>query len=147
VRVAEIGRAAGFEINHAFTERLRADHGLGVAEAVLLREYQLPAHRIPRVMALEQVRLAWHDVGLMDQATAGIDEYRAGLLQDPAWKLEGEADFFLNYAITLGAAVLPLFAPDAYRLPNDVVTIPLFEILGADRPPGRRRGSTRTGRT
>jgi AcrR family transcriptional regulator len=122
---------AGFEVNRAFTERLRAEHGLGMAEAVLMREYQLPSHRIPRLMALEQIRLTWHSEELMRQATLAIDEYRAGLLQDPAWQFEGEADFFLDYAITLGVAVLPIISPEAYRLPYDVVTVPLYEMLGA----------------
>ncbi len=121
----------GLELNHAFTEQLRVQHGLGMAEGVLLREYLLPSHRLPRVMALEQVRLAWHDEQLMRQAAVALDEYRAGLLADPAWQFETEADFFLNYAISLGAALMPMLAPDAYLLPLDVVTVPLFEILGA----------------
>ena len=120
---------AGFGVNHEFTERLRAEHGLGMAEAVLLREFQLPAHRVPRVMALEQIRLTWHDEALMRQAGATLDEYRAGLLEDPSWQFEGEADFFLNYAITLGIALMPTLAPDAFELPFDVVTIPLFDML------------------
>ena len=120
---------AGFQINHEFTEALRAEHGLGMAEAVLLREFLLPAHRLPRVMALEQVRLTWHDEELMSQADATLDSYRAGLLEDPSWAFEGEADFFLNYAITLGIALMPTLAPDAYDLPFDVVTRPLFELL------------------
>lgn len=119
----------GFQVNHEFTETLRAEHGLGMAEAVLLREFLLPSHRLPRVMALEQVRLTWHDEELMRQANATLDAYRAGLLADPAWAFEGEADFFLNYAISLGVALMPTLAPEVYDLPFDVVTIPLFERL------------------
>lgn len=123
----------GFQVNHEFTQALRAEHGLGMSEAVLLREFQLPSHRVPRTMALEQVRLAWHDDLLMRQANAILDEYRAGLLEDPTWQFEGEADFFLNYAITLGVALMPALAPQAYDLPFDVVTIPLFDLLQGDR--------------
>jgi len=122
-------------VTHAFVEDLRREHGLGMAEAVQLREYQLPSHRVPRVMALEQLRLAWHDDALMSRASAALDHYRAGLMQDPTWQFEGEADFFLNYAISLGAAIMPSIAPDAYRLPHDVVTIPLFDLLQAQQRP------------
>jgi len=159
VRVAEIARAAGFtegliysryrgklelfqdavrrqnevglKVNHAFVDDLRREHGLGMAEAVQLREYQLPSNRIPRVMALEQMRMSWHDPALMSQAEAVLDYYRAGLMEDPGWQFEGEADFFLNYAISVGAALVPSIAPDAYRLPYDVVTVPLFDLLQA----------------
>lgn len=69
----------------------------------------------------------------MRQANATLDEYRAGLLEDPSWQFEGEADFFLNYAISLGIALMPTLAPDAYRLPFDVVTIPPFDLLQGQR--------------
>lgn len=79
-----------------FVEDLRREHGHGMSEAVLLREYQLPSHRVPRVMALEQRRPAWHDDARVSQAGAVLDHYRAGLRDDPMWQSEGEADLFLS---------------------------------------------------
>lgn len=122
---------AGLQVNHAFTESLRADHGLGMAEAVLIREYQLPAHAVPRAMALEQVRLMWRYPELMQTANAEVDAFRRTLMQDPSWGFESEADFFLNYAISLGVATLPSLDPEAYQLPHHVVMVPLFDLLQA----------------
>ena len=156
VRVAQIARAAGFtvgliysryrgklelfqdavrrqnevglKVNHAFVDDLRREHGLGMAEAVQLREYQLPSNRIPRVMALEQMRMSWHQPDLRDVQEAEVE---AAFAHEPKPRTKRErseayARHHIEAALGIGASLTPWMYPEAHLLPYDVVTVPLL---------------------
>lgn len=118
---------AGWQLNHDFLQALEDDFGQGIAEAVMIREAQRPGRDLGRNMALEQLRMAWHDPELAAAARSQMDDYRADLLKRPGWDLiETEGDFTINIAVSLGTYALPRLAPKCFKLPWDVVTVPLF---------------------
>ena len=133
---------AGWELNHAFVTALERDHGPAVAEAVQWQQFQRPARSLGRAMALEQLRLTWHDESLRQAAAQERAAFRASLLERPGWAdYETEGDFILNVAIPYGLYVLPLFVPDADRLPYDVVTVPLHEAFESQKATGGPAGA------
>lgn len=124
--------AVGMEVNHAFTEDLRANHSPAIAEAVLAREAQRPGSEIARSMALEQIRLGWHHPELHRTQQRGLDEFRAQLLTTPGWdRYETETDFFLQFCLSWGLYLLPFLNPEVYRLPYDTVLTPLYDAFDA----------------
>ena len=129
---------AGLALNHAFTSALQSDFGTALAEAVLLREAQLPSRVVGRSMALEQIRLGWRHAPMAQAQNQALDDFRADLLQQPGWAdYESETDFFLQMALSWGAYLLPFLSPDVYALPYDVILIPLYARFEA-----RREGSS-----
>lgn len=129
---------AGLALNHAFTRALQRDFGTALAEAVLLREAQLPSRVVGRSMALEQIRLGWRHAPLAQAQNQALDDFRAELLQQPGWaEYESETDFMLQMALSWGAYLLPFLSPDVYALPYDVILVPLYAGFEA-----RREGSS-----
>lgn len=125
---------AGLALNNTFTTALYDDFGPAIAEAVLLREAQLPGREVGRSMALEQIRLGWRHASLAKAQDDALDEFRAGLLQQPGWAdYESETDFFLQMALSWGAYLLPFFNPDVHALPYDVVLTHLYASFAARR--------------
>jgi AcrR family transcriptional regulator len=122
--------AYGWRANADFMRSIEDVHGLAVAEAIYVREALKPGRSIARVMTLEESRLSWHNLRLL---TASIDElsaFRARLLTEPGWgEIETDADFFLNTAAPLGCLLLPRIVPEAFDLPWNAVTVPLFGAL------------------
>ena len=124
----EVQRRPGFEANEAFLSRLTASRGRGVAEAVLIREFMHPDAEGPRTLTLEQVRVAWHDTRLRDSLTRQAEEFVNSLRESPTGVPAGRdpvAYFHLATAIGLGLVLLPRLDPEAWRLPYDVMTVPL----------------------
>ena len=123
---------AGWKLNHDFAMALEDDFGQGIAEAVMIREAQKPGRDLGRNMALEQVRMTWHDPDLAAAARTQMDDFRADLLKRPGWGvIETEGDFTINIATSLGTYALPRLAPKCFKLPWDVVTMPLFAAFVA----------------
>ena len=122
----------GWQVNHEFFESLERDFGPGIAEGVTLREFMRPSIADGRAMALEQVRLTWHDEELAEATRIELDAFRTQLLQTPGWEAhETEDDFYLNVVIPYGAYVLPLLVPQAHLLAWAAITVPLQEHLRA----------------
>lgn len=124
----EIQRQPGFEANEAFLSRLTSSRGRGVAEAVLIREFMHPDAEGPRTLTLEQVRVAWHDTRLRESLTRQAEEFVNSLRESPTGVPAGRdpaAYFHLATAIGLGLVLLPRLDPGAWRLPYDVMTVPL----------------------
>lgn len=133
--------AAGFRLNNDYFGAIEAEYGPGVAAAVAFRESQRPGRELGRGIVLEQIRLAWHYPELFASAMAAMDDFRQELLAGDTWfAKETEAEFHISVAADTGGYLLPLLAPEVYRLPYDVVTIPVSEEL---RDRARRRRTTR----
>ena len=131
--------AFGWRENAEFMRSIECEHGLAVAEAIYFREALAPGRRSARVMTLEQLRLSWHDLQLLTTAINVLRSFREQLIQEPGWgQIETESDFFLNTAAPLGALLLPRMLPDAFILPWNAVTVPLFGVL-QDRPAQKHR--------
>ena len=131
--------AFGWRENAEFMRTIECKHGLAVAEAIYFREALSPGRRSARVMTLEQLRLSWHNIKLLTTAINVLRGFREQLIQEPGWgQIETEADFFLNTAAPLGALLLPRMLPDAFTLPWNAVTVPLFHVL-QDRPAQKHR--------
>jgi AcrR family transcriptional regulator len=121
--------ARNWRANEAFTQAVTEAHGPGIAEAVIIREFQRPELRTYRAISLEQVRMALHDETLRQAQWGELDALVAeAQANDPNWQpAVTPAHLHMSVAIGLGVTVLPILAPDAWKLPYDVVTIPLNE--------------------
>lgn len=118
----------GWELNAQYVARLEAEYGLAMAEAIQWQQFQRPRTRLGRVMALEQLRMTWHDASLMDAYVTEAISFRNSLLSRPGWaEFETEEDFILNVAVPYGLYWLALFVPGMDHLPYDVVTVPLYQ--------------------
>lgn len=113
---------AGWRLNAEYVDALTRDVGPGIAAAVLLREVQRPQRSLGRDMALELLRMSWHDRRLLRRAAAARDA------ADPSRGIDPR--FTLDESRELGSYLLPRFVPDAWRLPADVVTVPLHRLRG-----------------
>lgn len=121
--------ARNWRANEVFHQGIAAVHGPGIAEAVVIREFQRPDLRGYRAISLEQVRMALHDERLREVQWGELELLVAqALAEDPNWAAAGTpAHLHLSVAIGLGVTVLPILAPEAWLLPYDVVTVPLDE--------------------
>ncbi len=114
--------------NDAFLREVGEAQGPGVADAVGLREFQRPDFAFERVLALEQLRLSWHDRTMLRLQDEILDPLSQDLaIRHPEWPPDRVAgEVHLGYALGVGAYFLAVLVPDAYRLPFEVVTIPLL---------------------
>jgi len=109
--------------------------GPGRADAVLWREYMRPEHQRGRNLGLEQLRVGWREPVLRDATDAAEKVFTEGCI---AANPGQDSDVIvsrvhLDFAQGYGAMLLPTFAPLAWSLPFDVVTVPL---LGGPRREG-----------
>jgi hypothetical protein len=74
-------------------------------------------------MALELLRLSWHDPDMLAEATAAMDAADPSGGHDPNYSLDSAIDF--------GTYLLPRFAPDAWQLPLSSVTVPWHDQRNA----------------
>ena len=122
--------AHGWQANASFMRHIEDAHGLAVAEAIYLREALRPGRSIARVMTLEQARLSWHHLRLLNASVDELRQFRARLLTESGWgEIETDADFFLDTAAPLGCLLLPRMLPESFQLPWNAVTVPLFHAL------------------
>jgi len=130
--------AQNWRLNEEFQQTVAAAHGAGVAEAVVIREFQRPHLRVERAINLEQVRLALHDDRLREVQWGELDAMvAAATSNDPDWlPAVSAAHLHMAVAIGLGSVCLTLLVPDAWQLPYDVVAVPLDELTSPMVGPG-----------
>lgn len=113
--------AYGLRANEACMEQVARDHGRGIAEAAMIREFMRPGRDHLRIFALEQMRTGWHDPilreAVMREYTAFVAEAHA---TKPGFNL---AEAHVGFAIGGGTLLLCILHPDAWLLPYDVVTV------------------------
>lgn len=123
VDAASRQQAIAFRSNEGFTTALTAEYGPAVADAVNIREFLHPDLILQRAIYAEEVRISWHDPDLMERQEAEIEAFLHDMRSQGS--VMDDAMAHLAYALGLGYALLPLLARDAWRLPFDVVTVPL----------------------
>jgi hypothetical protein len=109
---------------------------MGIAEAMIIREFQRPEFERDRGLGFEVHRTAWHNKDLRKMTMRVFEE--ANLAERPPEIRVGHAKDFAamliwEIALGLGVAYLPVLNPEVWTLPYDVVTVP---FLGNDPPPG-----------
>lgn len=121
-------QSLAFAANEAFMQEVTAEHGRGIAEAVAIRELQRPHLDYSRAIAMEQLRLTWHYAELKQAQEADLDAVVAQMAaSEDTHFAHSAAVVHFAFAAGLGVALLPLLYPNAYRLPYDVMTVPLVE--------------------
>ncbi len=108
---------AGWALNAAFVESVTAQTTSGITAAVLMREILKPGRDLGRDMALELLRLSWHDAAMLEETFRSMDAADTSGGTDPRFSLDSALDF--------GTYLLPRLAPASWTLPMDVVTVPL----------------------
>jgi AcrR family transcriptional regulator len=121
--------------NERYQKLMRQRHGLGIAEAMMLREFQRPEYVRDRGLGFEVHRTAWHDSDLRKMTMRVAEE--ANVAERPPELLVGHAKdhkamMVWEISMGLGVAYLPVLNPEVWLLPYDVVTVPL---LGNERAP------------
>lgn len=111
---------AGFALNAEYLDSLESQLSPGMAAAVLMREVLKPGRDLGRNMALELLRLSWHDNDFLIAASGEMDEGERTTSVASNYSLDSAVDF--------GTYLLPRFAPDAWELPMAVVFEPLHEV-------------------
>ncbi len=122
-------QSLAFAANNAFLSEIARDHGRGIAEAVALREMQDHHLGYGRAIALEQLRLSWHNREVKAAHETDVDaavDAIAGATLDLYW--HDIVIIHFAYAMGLGLAALPLLYPPACTLAYDVMTVPLVEL-------------------
>lgn len=122
-------QAISFRNYDAYQTEVRTKHGMGIADAVAIREVQRPHVSAQRVTYLEQIRISWHDDELQRALAAEFDQFVSDATAgDPAWgPANSPAELHVSIALGFGLSLLPVLHPEAWSLPYDVVTIPLVE--------------------
>lgn len=112
-------------LNDEYQERIAATHGIGVAEACLLREFLRPSRDAMRTITFEQIRLSWGDPDLLASIDASLIEHQhaltAELARPPA---EMRAMLVTELALGHGIVTLQHLQPAIWQLPLDVVLVP-----------------------
>jgi len=113
----------------AYLARLEQAHGVGIAEAVAIRDTMHPRERLINMIEIERARLTWHRPNL-----AAADEDRLQRLRQEVLQVDpGNRDFadparlHFGRAVGLGITALPLVVDQAWDQPYDVVTIPMSQ--------------------
>ena len=119
----------GTEAVENFQRGSRQRYGLGVAEAMAMRELQRPDVRADRMFGMEVSRVSWHQPKLRKQV---VDSLQLSVEQRSEAHVLGHADhaatmMLWEAAMGIGVGVLPHLLPEAWRLPYDVVTVPLLD--------------------
>jgi AcrR family transcriptional regulator len=122
--------------NERYQKAMRLRHGMGIAEAMIIREFQRPEFERDRGLGFEVHRTAWHNKDLRKMTMRVFEE--ANLAERPPEIRVGHAKDFAamliwEIALGLGVAYLPALNPEVWMLPYDVVTVP---FLGNEPPPG-----------
>lgn len=124
--------AEAVALNGDYSRRISEQYGGGMADAALLREFMEPDRRLLRAIAMEQIRMAWHDP---DMAAVMRDEAEEGMRKAEI-HTAGSQDAMASarsfgWAGGQGSALLADLEPGAYALPYDVVTVPLDADTGS----------------
>ena len=113
--------AYALRANEECMTRLAAEHGRGIAEAAMIREFMRPGRDHLRIIALEELRMGWHEPVIRE---AVVREFEAFVAEAHAAKPGfNVAEVHLGYAIGGGTLLLSVLYSDAWTLPYDVVTV------------------------
>lgn len=118
----------GFLVNAQFQQGLEEQYGAGVTEAVMLREILRPEFAHQRRVNVEELRVSWHDAGLLGKQEETFASFVAQQSEaNPDWTAAtSQARVHMGLATGFGVILLGIVAPDAGSLPFDVVTIRLL---------------------
>jgi AcrR family transcriptional regulator len=121
-------QAIALRANHEYIAGIAARHGAGIADAVTLREFQRPGREALRAHLLEQIRISWHEPGLMAAHALELETFARESFnaEAPRTRRQLPAFFHFGYALGLGAPALAVLYPGCWTLPYDVVTVPLL---------------------
>ena len=120
-------------LNVAYQERIAQTHSLGIAEAVMLREWMDPRRLCLRTIGLEQYRVGWHDPEMqaaMDAEQAPVVDRLLAMWSAEGGRAAGLARVHLARAVGMGPLLLADLHPPAHLLPYDVVTEPWTALTG-----------------
>lgn len=119
--------AQAAQLNESLIRAVAAEHGIGIAEAVATRELMRPERRYVMNIILEMYRLSWHDSEIMAALDSGFEEvvnlYREQM--PDRTPEQTEAALVMEIARGQGPLVLAGLSDTAWKLPYDVVTVPL----------------------
>lgn len=113
--------AHALRANEECITRLGAEHGRGIAEAAMIREWMRPGRDHLRIIALEELRTGWHEPVIR---AAVAREYEAFIAESHATRPGFNiAEAHVGFAVGGGTLLLCILYPDAWLLPYDVVTV------------------------
>lgn len=114
----------------AYLARLEERYGVGVAEAIAIRDTMHPREYLINVIDMEHLRLTWHRPNLAAKEEARLQNLvREVLAIDPANQdFADPARLHISRALGVGIGMLPLIDGQAWQLPYDVATTPLTQI-------------------
>lgn len=128
----ELEQAAVLRRNVAYLDRVAEEFGPGIGEAVSMRAFMRPAAARERLVGMEQYRLAWHVPALQQSQEAAMAQSLAGirtrrLADNPDWnEVDAARSLHWDLALGMGWVFLATVVPDSWKLPYDVVTVPLM---------------------
>ena len=114
----------------AYLARLEERYGVGVAEAIAIRDTMHPREYLINVIDMEHLRLTWHRPNLAAEEEARLQNLvREVLANDPTNQdFADPARLHISRALGVGIGLLPLIDGQAWQLPYDVATTPLTQI-------------------
>jgi AcrR family transcriptional regulator len=121
---------AGLSFNDAFASAIASAHGAGIAEATLFREAQRPGREKVRALTLEQLRLGWHEPLLGNRFDANLQVYVQSSREHAAGLAEAviRSRVLGEFAVSQGAVLLAQLVPEAWKMPLDVMCVPMAAV-------------------
>jgi AcrR family transcriptional regulator len=121
-------RLPSLEMNRAFGRRNVERYGHGVAEALLMREFQRPGREVQRNVDVEQLRLARHDSALRLEVIAEGEslEEQMAVANPQVERSVLRAAVMTGRATGIGVIMLPRFYESVWRLPYRVITEAIY---------------------
>ena len=128
IDATERGHVRNFDVNRDLQLGLEARYDAGIAEAVMLREFLRPTHSLERVLAIERLRLAWHEPRMRASALRAESEFLKRITAESSGgdPVVASSHLFWDLSLGNGASLVPFVLPAVWKLPFDVVTTPLF---------------------
>lgn len=118
-----------YDLNEQAWTQMRETMTPAIAEAVFFREFMRPGRESLWVFALEQYRLAWHDPDMRQAIAASMADAIANrMAADPTRSPEQwQANLFVAAAHGVGLMLLGSCHDQAWKLPYQVMTVPLHQ--------------------
>lgn len=115
--------------NEVFQQQVATSTSAGIADATITRETMRPEVRRIRTITTEQFRLAWHDDQMQATFKAVQDAMSTDLCDASPTLTPATAQgrVFVEFARGIGMGVVADLHADAWKLPYDVVLVPLID--------------------